>query len=137
MSFIETQFEALDGRYFNVPEFPSANTRANEGAFDVAPDVDLLTARDVGAFLDYSLSISIMRGASTADIDDVFRRINTYGHRLSDQERRQAGIQNEFSGLVRVLASEVRGDVSMPEVELADMPSIGIDLLRRCTDTRY
>lgn len=128
MSFIETQFGTLDGRYFNVPEFPSANTRANEGAFDAASDVDLLTARDVGAFLDYNLSVSIMRGASTADIDDVFRRINTYGHRLSDQERRQAGIQNEFSGLVRVLASEVRGDVSMPEVELADMPSISIDL---------
>lgn len=128
MSFIETQFGTMEDRYFNVPEFPSANTRAGEGVFTTANDVDLLTAREVGTFLDYSLSISIMRGASTSEIDDVFRRINTYGHRLSDQERRQAGIQNEFSGLVRVLASEVRGDVSKPEVELADMPSISIDL---------
>ncbi|MBM7820587.1 hypothetical protein JOE63_003064 [Cellulosimicrobium cellulans] len=128
MSFIEMQFSTLDGRYFNLPEFPTANTRASEGVFEQKTDVALLSSREVGTFLDYNLAISVMRGATTSEIDDVFGRINTYGHRLSDQERRQAGVQNEFSGLVRDLACEIRGDVSSPELGLVDMPTISIDL---------
>lgn len=69
-----------------------------------------------------------MRGASEDDIDEVFSRINTYGHRLSDQERRQAGVQGEFSDTVRTLASELRGDVSNDILTLAEMPQISIDL---------
>ena len=42
-------------------------------------------------------------------INDVFDRINTYGHRLSDQERRQAGVQNAFSGLVREYRMYIAG----------------------------
>jgi hypothetical protein len=69
-----------------------------------------------------------MRGATDAEIDDVFGRINTYGHRLSDQERRQAGVQNDFSELVRSLASNLRGDASPDVLSLNTMPSISVDL---------
>ena len=128
MSFIEMGFPTLDGKYFAVAEFPTANTRAGEGAFDTQAGQPLLAAREVGTFLDYTLAVSVMRGANTGEIDDVFGRINTYGHRLSDQERRQAGVQNPFSALVRELACELRGDASLDEVTLSDMPSISIDL---------
>jgi hypothetical protein len=129
MSFIETSFPTENGRIFDVAQFPTANTRVTDGAFVISPDYpDALTAREVGTYLDYAMAISIMRGATDAEIDEVFSRINTYGHRLSDQERRQAGVRNGFSQLVRDLASAIRGDVSADTLTLADMPAISIDL---------
>jgi hypothetical protein len=84
--------------------------------------------KEVSTILDYSLAISVMRGATDAEVNDVFDRINTYGHRLSDQERRQAGVQNEFSTMVRKIACLLRGDTSAEVLPLEMMPSISIDL---------
>lgn len=129
MSFIETSFPGSDGRYFNVSEYPTANTRSAEGVFHVVgTDEDRLSPREVGTYLDYSMAISVMRNATDEEIDEVFSRINTYGHRLSDQERRQAGVQNQFSRLVRSLSSDIRGDVSDDILSLVDMPQVSIDL---------
>jgi hypothetical protein len=69
-----------------------------------------------------------MRGASTEEVDEVFARINTYGHQLSDQERRQAGVQGDFPRTVREIATELRGDVSSDVLNLSQMPMISIDL---------
>ena len=129
MSFIETAFPTEDGRAFDVEQFPTAHTRSQEGEFGISDGHEThLSARDVGTYLDYSVAISIMRGATEAEIDEVFSRINTYGHRLSDQERRQAGVQNNFSSLVRDLSSAIRGDVSQDVLTLGAMPEISIDL---------
>lgn len=127
MSFIETSFPTLEGHLFDVSQFPTARTRADAGAFTPGAG-NLISPRDVSSVLDYSIAISIMRGASEQEIDDVFRRINTYGHRLSDQERRQAGVQDDFSNVIRELACKIRGDASSDILRLADMPSISIDL---------
>lgn len=129
MSFIETSFPTESGRAFDVSQFPTANTRASEGIFSISAEYEeSLSAREVGTYLDYSMAITVMRGATDDEIDEVFSRINTYGHRLSEQERRQAGVQNGFSTLVRELASSVRGDVSEDVLPLANMPTISIDL---------
>ena len=69
-----------------------------------------------------------MRNASESEINDVFDRINSFGRRLSDQERRQAGVQNDFSELVRTLACQIRNDVSHETLPLYQMHSISIDL---------
>jgi len=69
-----------------------------------------------------------MRNATDVEINDVFGRINTYGHRLSDQERRQAGVLNEFSNMIRNLACTLRGDVSADILPLKSMPAISVDL---------
>jgi hypothetical protein len=127
VSFIETAFPTLDEKHFDVAQFPTAKARSDEGTFDPASG-DLLAVKEVTSFLDYSLAISVMRGATEDEIDDVFARINTYGHRLSDQERRQAGVQDDFSNLIRELACELRGDASSDILELQQMPSISIDL---------
>ena len=127
MSFVETSFAAEDGRFFDVSQYPTANTRASEGVFEVERQ-NVLVPREIGTYLDYAMAVSVMRGATDAEIDEVFSRINTYGHRLSDQERRQAGVQNDFSNLVRRLSGQVRGDVSRDVLQLADMPSISIDM---------
>lgn len=128
LSFIEMAFPAEDGRYFNLEFFPTAKGYADAGGFEVPESVELVSQKEVTTLLDYSLALSVMRNATESEINDVFDRINTYGHRLSDQERRQAGVQNEYSGLVRRIACNLRGDVSSDVLSLKEMPSISIDL---------
>jgi hypothetical protein len=127
-SFIETSFSTLEGKHFNLKYFPTAKSRADEGLFEDTNSAEKLNQREISTILDYSLAISIMRSASENEINDVFGRINTYGHRLSDQERRQAGVQSDFSAMVRELACDLRGDASTTVLHLNSMPSISIDL---------
>lgn len=128
VSFIETSFPLVDGNYFNVEQFPTAKAAAKEGAFVIPENVTFVSAKEVSTVLDYSLALSVMRNATDDEVNDVFDRINTYGHRLSDQERRQSGVQNEFSTAVRELACLLRGDTSVEVLPLQSMPSISIDL---------
>ncbi|NQV86772.1 MAG: DUF262 domain-containing protein [Woeseiaceae bacterium] len=128
VSFIETSFDTLNGNYFDVKKFPTAQTRADDGLFVATNSESVLTGQEVSTVLDYTLAMSVMRNASEDEIDDVFGRINTYGHRLSDQERRQAGVQNEFSNMVRNTACTLRGDASADVLLLSKMPAISVDL---------
>lgn len=128
VSFIETAFPTVDGRLFNLELFPTAQIRAKEGCFIPNESENHLTQKEVSTILDYALALSVMRNASETEVNDVFDRINTYGHRLSDQERRQSGIQNDFSNMVRDIACTIRGDESINILPLASMPSISIDL---------
>lgn len=128
VSFIETSFTTLDGKLFDLKLFPTAKSKANEGMFEETKGEAYLDSTEISTLLDYTLALSVMRNASNVEINDVFDRINTYGHRLSDQERRQAGVQNEFSSMVRTIACTLRGDVSNEVLLLKSMPSISIDL---------
>lgn len=128
VSFIETTFPTLDGKVFNLEFFPTAKSFADNGVFEPSDSNEKISQKEVSTILDYSLALSIMRNANEEQINDVFDRINTYGHRLSDQERRQAGVQNEFSNIVREIACALRGDVSDEVLILGLMPSISIDL---------
>ena len=128
ISFIENRYADKNGKYFNVTEFPTAKVRSEQGLFEKENSPNLITAKEVGEILDYTLAFSIMTEAKKEEIDEVFGRINTYGHRLSDQERRQAGVENEFSKTVRKVASHIRGDASQDILPLRAMPSISIDL---------
>src|SRR5690606_7864478 len=128
LSFIEMSFPTLDNRYFNLEHFPTAKAQADTGKFSLKEGATLISQGDVSTILDYALSLSVMRNAAVSEINDVFDRINTYGHRLSDQERRQAGVENEFSAMVRSIACTLRGDASSDVLLLHQMPSISIDL---------
>ncbi|PPG50171.1 hypothetical protein C5C24_10710 [Rathayibacter sp. AY2B3] len=128
MSFIELGFSTIEGDFFDVRQFPTAKQRMDEGLFDQNDGASLISRSDVSALLDYTLAVSVMRGSDENEIDDVFRRINTYGHRLSDQERRQAGVQDQFAETVRELSCTLRGDASSNILQLSQMPSISIDL---------
>lgn len=128
ISFIETSFSTDENKHFDLNQFPTAKTRSDDKKFEPATPTKLLTPKEVTTMLDYSLAISIMRNATEIEINDVFGRINTYGHRLSDQERRQAGVQTDFSAMVRNLACNLRGDASADILLLKSMPSISIDL---------
>lgn len=128
ISFIETSFPTLDGKLFDLEYFPTAKGRSEAGVFELNTADNYISQREVSTILDYIMALSIMRNATENEINDVFDRINTYGHRLSDQERRQAGVQNDFSNAVRTIACTLRGDDSLNIVPLKSMPSISIDL---------
>lgn len=128
VSFIETSFPTVEGKNFDVEQFPTAKSRAADGNFEPEKTKPFLTTREIGNLLDYPLAISVMRNATEDEVNDVFDRINTYGHRLSEQERRQAGVQNTFSNLVREIACQLRGDASSDILKLSQMPAISIDL---------
>jgi len=128
LSFIEQSFPLADKRFFNVDLFPTAKLAASDGAFEIKKDISSISSKEASTILDYSLALSVMRNATDDEVNDVFDRINTYGHRLSDQERRQSGVQNEFSTTVRTLSCLLRGDVSMDILPIKSMPSISIDL---------
>jgi hypothetical protein len=128
VSFIETAFPTLDNELFDLKYFPTAQAYAQAGAFVSEVSDEYISQKEISTLLDYPLALSVMRQATDAEVNDVFDRINTYGHRLSDQERRQAGVQNEFSNMVRLIACTLRGDESSDTLVLRAMPSISIDL---------
>jgi len=129
MSFIEQGFVDESGCVFDVNEFAAAKDSLSKELFcEQDEKIERISREVVSGFLGYNLPISIIRGADTEIITDVFGRINSYGHQLSKQERRQAGVISEFSSLVRTLACQVRGDASADELFLYDMPEISVDL---------
>ncbi len=128
LSFIEMAFPTANGAVFDVDRFPTAKKASEEGKFLIRDGEPKLGAADVSTLLDYSIALSVMRKATETEINDVFDRINTYGHRLSDQERRQAGVQNSFSEAVRKISCTIRGDGSATVLPLHAMHSISIDL---------
>lgn len=130
LSFIEGAFPTETGAYFDVREFARAKDEQEKGAFKVNASDNVITRAEVSSILDYNLPVSIIRDASSATITEVFGRINTYGHRLSEQEQRQAGQLTELARFVRTLSSEIRGDVSVDTLPLYQMPEISVELTK-------
>lgn len=61
------------------------------------------------------------------DIEEIFRRINSYGKKLSEQEIRQAGALGAFPDLIRKTSADIRGDVSLTDlVPLEEMKRISL-----------
>lgn len=129
MSFIEQDFSTLDDEYFAVEHFPRANARASKGEFEVKDrqSEKFMSENSVGEFLAYEISVLEISNASEDEIDEIFRRINTYGHQLSNQERRQAGVQGDFPDFVREIADTIRlGELSSQKILLNNMSDISI-----------
>jgi hypothetical protein len=141
-SFIEQRFGDLDGKYFNVDEYPTARKRLElkgsesrsvdradsiGGSAETDGDVetlDLIDADRVSSILEYSIPVSVLSNATDERVDDVFRRINSYGHLLSSQERRQAGVTGSFADTVRRISALLRLD-STPEVsQMENIPEV-------------
>lgn len=128
LSFIETAYPLNDKRFFDLNFFPTAKDYSAEGLFVDQAQEQTISTTECSTILNYPLSLSILRRANDDEVNEVFDRINTYGHRLSDQERRQAGVQNKFAETVRQLSCDIRGDASADRLYLYQMPSISIDL---------
>jgi hypothetical protein len=79
ISFVEQSFVSLEDEYFDVAQFPTAKTRADQEIFAIHKDVDVLSPRSTGSFLDYALATSVMRGASDPEIDECSRESTRMG----------------------------------------------------------
>ena len=135
-SFIDNVYK-LENKYFDINEFSRAKQAAEAGLFTSASreDNQFLAPSICADILDYQLAVTIFPIETEEQVTDVFGRINSGGRQLSAQEKRQAGRVDDFSMLVRELASEIRGDSSKERLPLSGMPEISIDSVR--TDMGY
>lgn len=86
----------------------------------------ILGREECTRFVSYPLPMSYL-SADSKSIETVFRRINSFGRQLSEQEIRMAGAVGAFPTLVRHIASEIRGDVSRDDLmKLSDMSKISL-----------
>lgn len=126
-SFIENAY-CIDENYFDVSQFTRAHVALTSGLFSIKHSSTNFLTPDVCAdFLDYQLAVTIFPADNDGQVTDIFGRINSGGRQLSSQEKRQAGMVDNFSSLVRLISSEIRGDASREVLPLSEMPEISID----------
>jgi hypothetical protein len=126
--FIENGFD-VGGKYFDVEQLARAKQMAAAGVFEAVSAAEkLLSPKECANFLDYTLAVTEFPATNEDAVNEVFGRINSYGRRLSDQEKRQAGVVSGFANVVREIATEIRGDVSQDSLDLSEMPAISVDV---------
>lgn len=139
-SFMENEFGILDDNgvelFFDLQTLGTTKGRLDDGTLkQLNPTIDIEKCRQ---FTQYPLPISEF-SADNSSIEEVFRRINSYGRKLSSQEIRQAGSLCKFSDLVRIIASRIRGDVSTFDtlpLQQMGMISLSNSKLKYGIDTR-
>ena len=110
--------------YFNINAAPGTFDLQQEGKLEQRePVLDKQICID---FRGYKLPI-ISTSHDTETIDEIFRRLNSTGTKLSKHDLRQAGSLNRFSQLVREISSMVRGSKTLLDiVTLETMPKISL-----------
>lgn len=129
--FIENEFPVIidnEEKYFNSDDYTFAKTQIPLGKFQpkTGDGIKFISQVQVSSYISYPFPITIFKSASTDEVNETFRRINSNGKHLSAQEVRQAGNITKFADLVREIASEVRGDASKSVLLLSQMPEISI-----------
>jgi len=123
-AFIENEF-AVDGTFFDLDALADTKSRKDRG--DLVQHTPIMSRDESVRLSNYTVALSIFRATSESSVDEVFRRINSGGRRLSFQELRQAGTLSPLADLVRVISSRVRGDTSPTDVvPLRVMPQLSI-----------
>jgi len=123
-AFIENEF-SYEGAYFDLETLADTKLRRDEG--ELAQKTPVLDRKVCVAIVNYQLPVSTYRSATEESVDEVFRRINSSGRKLSLQEIRQAGVTSDLAGLVRRISASIRGDASLSDIlPLAEMPRISI-----------
>lgn len=124
-SFIENEFD-LEGKYFDLEALADSKDQRDRGKLcQLTPVLSRELSRKVA---NYVLPVSIFRAPDVDQIDEVFRRINSGGRRLSSQELRQAGSTARIAQVVRRVASRIRGDSTSGDiVPLRMMPNLSIN----------
>jgi hypothetical protein len=123
-AFLENEY-AVDGHYFDLDSLADTKLRKDEGR--LVQREPILNREESAAIANYTVALSVFRAANEASVEEVFRRINSGGRRLSRQSLRQAGTISPLADLVRVVSSRIRGDTSPGEsVPLRRMPQLSI-----------
>ena len=123
-AFMENKFP-YNGRYFDLDTF--GDTKARKDAKEIRQEKPVMLRDESRKIANYQIPVSIYREASESDIDDVFRRINSGGRRLSLHEIRQAGVLGPLADLVRKTSASIRGDGTFSDaILLNDMENLSI-----------
>lgn len=126
-SFIKGEFAIkYDGKmmYFNLMHIPTAAMQLHTG--QLVQNYPVLPSEVCSDFADSELPV-ILSGQGERKIEEIFRRINSSGKKLSTHDLRQAGATDDFAELVRKIACRVRGDYTYTDsVMLRDMPKISV-----------
>ncbi|MEB6579769.1 DUF262 domain-containing protein [Enterobacter quasiroggenkampii] len=123
MSFIEQRF-TLNGQYFDLDSIALTKELKDNGTLTQKNPV--LPRESSATIARYRFAISEY-SSTDANIDEVFRRINSNGKILSKQELRSAGTVSNFSELVRSISTAIRGDTSHSDImNLKQMHKISI-----------
>jgi len=125
VSFIEGEF-SLNEKYFDLESIASTKYLLDNGVVQQKlPKLDREVCKDIAT---YQIPMSISSFEDEKTIDVIFKRINSNGKHLSQQELRQAGSESRFAYLVRKLAESIRGDVSIGDrLYLSKMKNISIN----------
>lgn len=124
MSFIDQEFD-IDGRYFDLDTM--ADTKLLKDNGEIAQKTTVLDRKVCANVVRYQIPLSVFQESGVNHVDEVFRRLNSGGRRLSKQELRQAGTTSKFASIVRKLASKIRGDSSVSDIlDLNSMRNISI-----------
>lgn len=124
ISFIENEFP-VDGAYFDLNSL--ATTKSLLDNNDIMQRTPILDRRICVQIASYQLPLSIFESPERGDIEEVFRRINSGGRKLSRQELRIAGATGDFPTAVRRISAIIRGDSSASDlVLLNNMKQISI-----------
>lgn len=124
MSFVENEF-SLNGEFFDLNTMAESKALLDSGRLVQGEPV---LAREMCVRIAaYTTPLSIFESADDEEVDEVFRRINSGGRKLSRQELRGAGSIGHLAEAVRLIASSIRGDVSASNTLLLnDMKNISI-----------
>lgn len=125
VGFIENEFSLRDGRYFNLEATASTKKLLDDGKLTQRQPV--LSREESLTVATYEIAQSVYSASDMASVEEVFRRINSTGQKLSRQDLRQAGSTSPIADLVRSISSKIRGDSSPSDIlPLADMKIISI-----------
>jgi Protein of unknown function DUF262 len=124
VSFIENDY-VVNGGYFDLNTMAITKAAIDKGELT---QKEPILSRDICVLIaSYQMPFSIYEFAKNESVDDVFRRINSGGRKLSRQELRAAGSTGHFATVVRKIASKIRGDDSYSDVlRLNEMKKISI-----------
>lgn len=124
MSFIENDY-SVGGEYFDLETMATTKLLLDTSVVaQKSPKMSRPACVQIAAYL---VPISIYEFAETKNVDDVFRRINSGGRKLSRQELRSAGATGNFAQAVRKISAKVRGDDSFSDqLRLNEMKLISI-----------
>lgn len=114
--------------YFDISHIPSAKILLQDEKW--VQQSDLLPDDVCSDFADSELPV-ILSGQNYEKIEEIFRRINSTGRKVSTQDLRQSGAVGDFPDLVRRIASRVRKDYTYDDsICLSDMPKISVGFKR-------
>lgn len=128
VSFIEGEFAVMhEGReqFFDLRTMATSNDLLDSK--ELIQKEPILDRKICSEIVNYQLPFSKINFEKEAKIEEIFRRINSFGRQLSKQDLRQAGSLGLFQDLVRIISSNVRRDSSTTDVlALSKMKEISL-----------